>query len=455
MTYTKWRFVRRLSLLIAFAMVVAACAGSTATPDTTAAPDPGGGTTAAPVADPTACNIDPPPNPVTISYMGWGFAATEFYAAELAKCGDVENIDVDIQLPDFTTAVESVRLALAAGGDSPFDIIHVTNPEATEFGSAGWLLPLDDLIDKYRDEYDLDDIPQSAWDGAKIDGKLLGVPVIGDSQIIAYRSDLFADFGLAVPTTYDEIIAACGVLADAPGIDLPFAIDFSADWAIEIEFLAAIRSFGGDYLNADNTPSFNSPEGVAALNKMKELGDACMGDAYLSYGYEAGAVGIENGTVAFTSMWATGMDLMSDPDATDFADVIQYAPAAAPAPGGLLGGTAWHNYYAIPATTTNDPDLIFRAIMEMADVASQTEGAQFGVVTRLSVTDGVPTLLAVNETIDKGVGPYEPNPAIALVQAALWGVLPLVISGDMTAQDALDTAAEAYIAEATTQGYLD
>ena len=67
----------------------------------------------------------------------------------------------------------------------------------------------------------------------------------------------------------------------------------------------------------------------------------------------------------------------------------------------------------------------------------------------------MPTLLAVNTTIADGVGPYEPNPAIALVQAALWGVLPLVISGDMTAQDALDAAAEAYIAEATAQGYLN
>ncbi|MCH8983504.1 MAG: extracellular solute-binding protein [Acidobacteria bacterium] len=453
MTNGKRKWTRAFGLLIALAMVAAACGDGgttdTATPDTTAAAEE-----EAVSVDPTACNIDPPAEPVTINLLGWGFAATEFYAAELAKCDDVENITTAIELPDYTTAVESVRLGLAAGGDSPWDIIHVTNPEATEFGSAGWLLPLDDLIDKYRDEYNLDDIPQSAWDGAKIDGKLLGVPVIGDSQIIAYRSDLFADLGLEVPVTYDEIIAACGVLADVDGIIIPFAIDFSADWAIEIEFLAAIRSFGGDYLNADNTPSFNSPEGVAALNKMKELGDACMGDAYLAYGYEAGAVGVENGTVAFTSMWATGMDLMSDPDATDFADVISYAPAAAATPGGLLGGTAWHNYYAIPATTTNDPDLIFRAIMEMADAVSQTEGAQFGVVTRLAVTDGVPTLLAVNTTINEGVGPYEPNPAIILVQTALWAVLPLIISGDMTAQDGLDAAADAYIAEATTQGFL-
>ena len=323
-----------------------------------------------------------------------------------------------------------------------------------EFGAAGWLLPLNDLIDKYSEEYNLDDIPQSAWDGATIDGQILGVPVIGDSQVIAYRSDLFAEAGVEVPVTYNEIIAACATFAGAEGVDTPFVMDFSAGWAIEIEYLAALRSFGGDYLAADNSPTFNSPEGAAALTKMKEVNDACMGEAHLAYGYEAGEAGINNGTVVFTSIWATSMDSMSDPEQSEYSAEIMYAPAAAPLEGSLLGGTAWHNYYSIPATTPDDVDLIFRAIMETADEQSQTEGALFGVVTRNSVTDGVPTLVPVNITIAEGVGPYENNPAIALVQAALGETLPFVMTGEMTPQEALDAAAEAYIAEATAQGFM-
>ncbi|MFV1962456.1 MAG: ABC transporter substrate-binding protein [Acidimicrobiia bacterium] len=453
MRETMRRPIRPMGLLIALALVAAACGGVDSEPaatDTTAV-----STTAAVVVDPTACNVAAPDSAVTINYLGWPFAATQFYAEELEKCEEVENISVNIEFLDFDQALDQMRLALSAEGDSPYDIIHVTNPEAAEFGFNGWLLPLNDLIDKYRDEYDLDDIPQSAWDGALIDGNYLGVPMIGDSQIISYRSDLFTEYGLAVPTNYDEIISACGVLADAPGIDIPFAMDFSAGWAIEIEFLAALRSYGGDYLVAGgNQPGFAGAEGVAALTKMKEVSDACMGDAHLTYGYQAASDGLANGSIAFISIWASTVEGLQKPENSDYPDVIKYAPAAEPQTGSLLGGTAWLNYYAIPAATTLDPELVFLAILEATDAVSQKEGGQFGVVTRESVTDGVPTVEAVNRTIADGVGPYEPNPAIALIQGALGNVLPFVFTGEMTPGEALDAAAEAYIAEATAQGYL-
>jgi len=453
MTDTRRRMIRLFGLLIALAMLAAACGGAEITDEGTAA------TTAPPgeeevAVDPAACNLEAPGEATTINYIGWPFEAMEFYTTELEKCAEIENIDVNVQLLDFTAVTEQVLLALSAGDDSPWDILHATNPEVATWGPDGLLMPLDDLIAKYSDEYDLDDIPQNAWQGAVIDGQTFGVPLVADSQVIAYRSDLFEEFGLAVPTTYDEIIAACGVLADAPGIDVPFVIDFSAGWAMEFEYLAALRSFGGDYLADDNTPIFNGPEGVAALEKMMEVLDACMGDAYLSFGFEAGEAGMNNGTVAFTSIWATSQASFSNPEQSDFSDVIKFAPAAAPKPGSLLGGTAWHNFFVIPATITNDPDLVFRIMMEAADLRSQTDGAGLSVGTRSSVAVGVPNGAAVMETIEKGVGPYEPNPAIVLVQIALGQTLPLVPAGQMTAQEALDAAAEAYIAEATAQGFL-
>ena len=48
---------------------------------------------------------------------------------------------------------------------------------------------------------------------------------------LAYRSDLFDKYNLAVPTTYDEITEACAVLKNEPGIEVPFAMDLSAGWA--------------------------------------------------------------------------------------------------------------------------------------------------------------------------------------------------------------------------------
>lgn len=406
--------------------------------------------------DPKACNVDAPGSATEVNVIGWSFEIMNFYSDEMEKCSEVENIEVNVQLQDFVATKETFRLAMAGGGESPFDIMHMANTGITEFAPLGWLLPLNDLIDKYRDEYNLDDITTTGWEGASIDGVIYGIPATANTLHLAYRSDIFEEFGLEVPTNYDEIIEICGVLADAPGIDIPFSMDVSAGWAWDIEFLAFIRGYGGDFLNADNTVAFNSPEGVAAATKMKEVVDACIPPAGLQSYYEETEVNINTGTQAMVHIWASNTVSMFDPEQSDFADVIAFAPAAAPVPGGLLGGSAWHDYYTIPATTPVDTDLLFRILMESLDEESQRGAATQGIVTRMAVIaeGGLPNAEAAGVTIANGIGIYAPYSAMALAQAALWDWMPFIGTGEMTPQEALDAAAEQYTAEATAQGYL-
>ena len=92
--------------------------------------------------------------------------------------------------------------------------------------------------------------------------------------------------------------------------------------------------------------------------------------------------------------------------------------------------------------------------MEATDRQSQEEGAKIQPMTRLSVPEYLANAAAINETIINGVGIYDANPAVVLAQSALWNWLPFIGTGEMTPQEALDGAAEEYIAEATVQGYL-
>lgn len=405
--------------------------------------------------DPTGCNIEPPAEPTTINVFGWAFDMMEFYADEFKKCDEVENIEVNVQLLDFISVQEAVRLALSSGGESPYDIVHGSNPEVAEWGSQGWLLPLNDFIDKYRDEYDLDDIPEAAWEGGTVNGNIYGVPAVANTLHLMYRADLFEKYNLEPPATYDEVITACEVLKDEPSIDIPFTMNLHAGWAWEFEFWNFMRSLGGNYLNEDNTPAFNSPEGVAAATKMKEVVDACMGEEGLGYSIEASEIGLQTGQLAFVNIWAASGPGMYDPDRSDFADVIEFAPAAAPEPGAPHAGSAWNDYYTIPATSAVDPDLAFRMIMEAVDLESQRAGAAVGIPTRESITEGVRNLEEARETFNNGSGIYPPNPAITLAQSALWNWLPFIGTGEMTPQEALDAAAEEYIKEATAQGFLN
>jgi len=409
------------------------------------------------IVDPTECNLDAPAEETEINMIGWSFPITDFYAEEVQKCDKVENLTVNTNLLASADAQEQVRLALSAGGDSPYDIVHGSNAQVGAWAGVGWIMPINDLVEKYWDEYNLGDIPEKAWEGVTIDGQIYGVPIVGNTLHLHYNSDIFAEYGVDVPDNYDEVIEICNTIGlDNPDFDFPFAVNLSAGWAWEIEFFQMLRAFGGDYLNEDGTAAFNSEAGVNAVNKLVEVADACMGDVGYAFGNNEIEVAVQLGTLPFTNLWASRAANMEDPDRTDLVGVIKFAPAPRATADGPRAGSAWNDYYMIPATTTNDPDLIFRIIMEAADERSQRDAAELGMPTRLSVAEyGGGYLPAAGQTIAEGIGIYDKNPANGIVRAKLSEFLPLVGTGEMTAEEALNAAAEAYNEEAKAQGYID
>ena len=401
------------------------------------------------------CNIEAPSEGVEINVISWSFPITDFYAEELEACNEVDNITVNTQLLASTDVQEQVRLALSTGGDSPYDVVHGSNSHIAEWGAPGWVMPLNDLVEEYWDEYNLGDIPETAWAGATIDGNIVGVPMVGNTLHLIYRQDVFDEMGYEVPETYDDIITLCDAIGLDSDWDMPFALDLSTTRRWEIEFFMVLRAYGGDYLDDDNMPIFNSEEGVMAINKMIEVANACHGFAGQDFTLNDQEVGIQLGTIPATKMWASRAANMTDPERTDLGDVIAYAPAPVAVEGGLRAGSAWNDYYMIPTNTTNDPDLIFRIIMEAADEESQQRAAAVGMGTRVSSGEfGGPYLPAANQTIAEGIGNYDTNAAVSLVIPILEQYLPLIGTGDMTAQEALDAAAEDYLVQATEQGYV-
>ncbi len=472
----KKKVLLRLTLLIIAALLLAACNSSggegdtneEAAPTEAAAPEeemeeemeeeaPTEEVMEEVAENPAECDIDAPSEEVELNMVGWSFPITDFYAEELNKCNAVDNLVVNTNLLASADAQEQVRLALSSGGDSPFDIVHGANGQIAEWGGPGWLMPLNDLVEKYWDEYNLGDIPEAAWEGATLDGNIYGVPIVGNSLHLIYREDVFDELGLEVPETYAEVIEICDTIGlDNLDYDMPFSINLSAGWAWEIEFFQMQRAFGGKFVDENNMPTFNDQTGVDAVNLLVDIADACMGIDGYSFSLNDQEVAMQLGTLPFTNMWASRAANMTDPERTSLGDVIAYAPAPRAVADGPRAGSAWNDYYMIPATTTNDPDLIFQLIMEAADEESQQGAAAVGMATRVSVAEfGGPYLPAANQTIVEGIGIYDKHPAIGIVRAKLAEFLPLVGTGEMTAQEALDAAAEAYIEEATAQGYIE
>ena len=402
------------------------------------------------------CMIEPPENAAQINMIGWTYPIIDFYADELEACNAVDNIDVNTQLLSSGAAQEQLSLALGAGGTSPYDIIMVTQGTVNSYTAEGWMMPLNDLIDKYEEAYNISDI--GGLEDMSIDGVIYALPMELNTRHLFYRPDILEAHGVAVPDTWDDVIDACGVLYAEESTVLPFTVQLHAGWAWRLEFSDLLLGFGGHLLNEDNTPAFNGDEGVAALEKLVEIVDACMGAEGLTYSIDDSQIGIATGELAMIFTWASRAAAMDDPDFSDYVGGIEFAPAPralADGPYAATGGTGAG--LGIPANIDDDPDLVFQVLMEALDVQSQVGASAYGVISRNSVAAEADAryLPAVFETINGGVE----GSSVAAIGAVLNGVLaqwlPQIVTGEMSAAELLDAAAEAYTAEATTQGFIE
>jgi multiple sugar transport system substrate-binding protein len=89
---------------------------------------------------------------------------------------------------------------------SRYDIIASDLPWFGELASEGMLLPLDTLL--AQDRHDLSDFHPEALASARYEGQQFGIPVQTTPELLCYRKDLFAEAGLALPTTTEATLEA-------------------------------------------------------------------------------------------------------------------------------------------------------------------------------------------------------------------------------------------------------
>jgi ABC-type glycerol-3-phosphate transport system substrate-binding protein len=383
--------------------------------------------------------------------MGWEFPVTEQYAKEFEECNS-GNLTVNVQLLASVDANDAIALDLGTGSPE-FEIVQRTNSTIGE--SAENLVDLTPFIEKYSEEFGLDDISEAMWASGTVDGKILGVPATSNTLHFFYNSQILADNGVTPPTTFAEVIEACGVLRDA-GFDDPFNFNVSANWSNDIEFFGIINTLGGAYFGDGNTPAFNSPEGLAAVEHMVAIRDACMSDAGRTFSIDDSEAALRAGELPMASIWASRAAAMDDEESSLVIGQIEFDPSLYTEAGSLRNGIAFVDLYAIPTGTDADPEIIFQVIMAATDLESQNAAAAFAAVSRSSASnpDGPRNSEALVVSIAEGVGAQPKNPALALMQGAIGDALLEVLQNDADPATALANAEARYIEEATDAGFL-
>jgi multiple sugar transport system substrate-binding protein len=203
-----------------------------------------------------------------------------------------------------------------------YDLIMLDDPWFPKFGSQRLLTELTPLLEKHGQKGpDEDFVPASIALGREPyqTGALYALPYVGNSQLLFYRKDLFAKHNLKEPVTWDDVLTAAKIIHDqettgAPGGGKVYGYVMRAAQgnAAVADFMPIFWAFGGEMFDAGGRPAVNSPEGIAALNFMLELGKYSP-PGYASFNADDVGAHLLQGTAAISINWPAWISSFSDP----------------------------------------------------------------------------------------------------------------------------------------------
>jgi ABC-type glycerol-3-phosphate transport system substrate-binding protein len=310
-------------------------------------------------------------NPIQL--IGYRYPASEYYADKL-KAGAAGH-DVNVQLMPSDKVMELVNINLASNS-SNLDIFMATDGLIANYAQNKWMLPLNDLWAKYKEEYDLDDIDPKIVEGLSVEGSVYVVPVEFNSLIQYYRKDLFEEKGLKPATTLDQYKANAAALQTDRQAGVIMLGRVGDPLMTETHYY--LNNLADGWFDADWQPTFNSEKGVAAVAFMKEM-SAFAQRGFATSGSDEAALALQQGFAAMGNHYLTRASSMDDPKKSRFVGKIGTEVAAAGNQRISLTG------YAISAFSKQDPDVMFRAIMEAAKKDSMRGNVKNNVPTRLSL----------------------------------------------------------------------
>lgn len=299
--------------------------------------------------------------------------ALEYYTGQMEKA--LPEGRVNAELMPIDKELELASITMSSKSDA-IDVLYLTDSSLKRFAANGWLEPLDDLWEKYKDEYNLDDFPQSVVDAVSYQGHIYSMPILTNTELFFYRKDLLDEAGVEPPKTMDdyEKLAAefdsprrAGTIMSLKPVDAALN---EAHWYL--------NSIGDGWFDENWKPIFNDEAGVAAITRLKEMSDYAP-RGFTSHANDESTINLQQGLATMGLQWFTRAAAMDNPEQSRVVGKIDWV---AP-PGG--GARLANDGFAISKFSSGDRDEMFRMLAEAASAESMTEGAKYAMPPRLSV----------------------------------------------------------------------
>ncbi|MEM7520829.1 MAG: extracellular solute-binding protein [Pseudomonadota bacterium] len=385
----------------------------------------------------SACAFE---NTTEIKILSAGFEAWKAVTDAMAECGNVQ-AELD---QEFRTK----QPAAFEANPSLYHLGGVSNGTITPLLNAGTIRPLDDLVAKYGQNLQPNQL-------IRIDGKIMAIAMMVNTQHMMYRKDVFDELGIAEPKSWSDVYAASAKIKESGKMDTPLGATMKSGWNLAQEMVNMLPGHGGKFFNDDNTPAVNSDAGVAALETMKaalEFTDPEVLVSDSTYVQQQ----FQQGKIAMANLWASRAGAMNDEAESAVVGKVKMSVAPMAMDGGAPATTLWWDGLVVAKNISDEEaDAAFRVAMEGLD----EEMVQANNEAAIWLVKGYqPGPLAEGAIATATANPappaYPSTTRMGLMHTSLGNELPAFLTGERDAQATLVAIEEAYVTSAKEAGIL-
>lgn len=373
------------------------------------------------------------------------FEALRLVATEAEKCAS-PTVKVT---KNQTTEHKNLQVPALKINPAEYTVAVIANNSIVPLLNEGLVRPLDDLVAKYGQDL----LPTQL---IKLDGKVMAIAFMGNSQHLFFRKDILEKAGLQPPKSYEDVLAAAKVIKEKGLMEYPLAASDKAGWDLAAEFVNMYLGYGGElFQQGSPAPAITNEKGLATLNTMKAMTEY-MNPDYLTYNadeiikvYVAGKSAIING-------WGSLAAAVIDPAKTTPEIANNTVLAAAPTVGGgtTPAGALWWDGFSIAKNISDeDAEASFRAMVYgiRPEIGQQNPNLATWLTKDYKPGPGAVGVLA---TANGGAKPYPMLPYMGLLHSALGSELAEFMQGRESAEEALKDVEASYTAAAKEGGFL-
>ena len=212
-----------------------------------------------------------------------------------------------------------------------YDLIMMDDPWFPRFASSQFLTDLTPLLQKRGQAGPDADFVEASVNVCRHPyqtGTLYALPYVGNSQLFFYRKDLFEKHGLKEPSTWNDVLTAAKMIQEKEtnangGKMYGYVMRAAQGNAAVADFMPIFWAFGAEMFDANGKPAVNSPEGIAALEFMLEMGKVSP-PGYASFNADEVSAHLLQGTAAMSINWPAWISAFSDPKRSKVIGKIEF-----------------------------------------------------------------------------------------------------------------------------------